>query len=54
MDNLLVSEGVYKSEKPNKINLNLGNKLMFDYLIHLSDRWFKSDYGNKDLINLYP
>ena len=52
MDKLLVSEGVYKSEKPNKINLNLGNKLMFDYLIHLSDRWFKSDYGNKDLINL--
>ena len=31
MDKLLVSEGVYKSEKPNKINLNLGNKLMFDY-----------------------
>ena len=52
MDKLLVSEGVYKSEKPNKINLNLGNKLMFDYLIHLSDRWFKSNYGNKDLINL--
>ena len=52
MDKLLVSEGVYKSEKPNKINLNLGNKLMFDYLIHLSDRWFKSDYRNKDLINL--
>ena len=52
MDKLLVSEGVYKSEKPNKINLNLGNKLIFDYLIHLSDRWFKSDYGNKDLINL--
>ena len=52
MDNLLVSEGVYKSEKPNKINLNLGNKLIFDYLIHLSDRWFKSDYRNKDLINL--
>ena len=52
MDNLLVSEGVYKSEKPNKINLNLGNNLIFDYLIHLSDRWFKSDYRNKDLINL--
>ena len=52
MDKLLVSEGVYKSEKPNKINLNLGNKLIFDYLIHLSDRWFKSDYRNKDLINL--
>jgi len=52
MDNLLVSEGIYKSEKPNKINLNLGNKLIFDYLIHLSDRWFKSDYRNKDLINL--
>ena len=52
MDKLLVSEGIYKSEKPNKINLNLGNNLIFDYLIHLSDRWFKSDYGNKDLINL--
>ena len=52
MDKLLVSEGVYKSEKPNKINLNLGNNLIFDYLIHLSDRWFKSDYRNKDLINL--
>ena len=52
MDNLLVSEGVYKSEKPNKINLNLGNNLIFDYLIHLSDRWFESDYRNKDLINL--
>ena len=52
MDNLLVSEGVYKSEKPNKINLNLGNNLIFDCLIHLSDRWFKSDYRNKDLINL--
>ena len=52
MDKLLVSEGVYKSEKPNKINLNLGNKLIFDYLIHLSDRWFKSNYRNKDLINL--
>ena len=52
MDNLLVSEGVYKSEKPNKINLNLGNNIIFNYLIHLSDRWFKSDYKNKDLINL--
>ena len=52
MDKLLVSEGVYKSEKPNKINLKLGNNLIFDYLIHLSDRWFKSDYRNKDLINL--
>ena len=52
MDNLLVSEGVYKSEKPDKINLNLGNNLIFDYLIHLSDRWFESDYRNKDLINL--
>ena len=52
MDNLLVSEGIYKSEKPDKINLNLGNNLIFDYLIHLSDRWFKSEYKNKDLINL--
>ena len=52
MDNLLVSEGIYKSEKPNKINLNLGNNLIFDYLIHLSDRWFNSEYKHKDLINL--
>ena len=52
MDNLLVSEGIYNPEKPDKINLNLGNNLIFDYLIHLSDRWFKCEYKNKDLINL--
>tara|TARA_B100000963_G_scaffold332103_1_gene323362 strand:+ start:949 stop:1905 length:957 start_codon:yes stop_codon:yes gene_type:complete len=52
IDNLLVYEGIYKSERPNKVNLNLGNDLIYDYLIHLSDRWFKSEYKNKDLINL--
>ena len=52
MDNLLVSEEVYKIGKPDKVNLTLGNNLIFDYLIHLSDRWFKSEYENKDLINL--
>ena len=52
MDNLLVSEEVYKIGKPDKVNLTLGNNSIFDYLIHLSDRWFKSEYENKDLINL--
>ena len=52
MDNLMISEKIYKVGKPNKVNLTLGNNLIFSYLIHLSDRWFQSEYKEKDLINL--
>ena len=52
MDNLMVSEKIYKLGKPKKINLILGNNLIFDYLIHLSDRWFQSEYKNDNFIDL--
>ena len=52
MNNLLISEGIYEIGSPNKVNLKLGKYLIFDYLIHLTDRWFKSEYKNKDLMNL--
>lgn len=52
MDNILISEGLYNSEKPEKVNLKLKNVSNFDYLIHLSDRWFKSEYQNKNFTDL--
>ena len=52
MDYILISEGLYNSEKPEKVNLKLTNVSNFDYLIHLSDRWFKSEYQNKNFTDL--
>jgi ADP-heptose:LPS heptosyltransferase len=52
MDSMLISEELYDSEKPKRVKLKLKNLSRFDYLIHLSDRWFKSEYENKNFTDL--
>jgi ADP-heptose:LPS heptosyltransferase len=52
MDKLMISEEIYKLGMPNKVNLTLENNLIFDFLIHLSDKWFQSEYKNEDFMNL--
>ena len=52
MNKILNLEGISLSGQPKKIFLNLGNKLRFDYLIHLSNRWINSEYFDSDLISL--
>ena len=52
MNEVLHYEGLYSSNKPEKINLNLKNELKYDYLIHLSNRWINYEYLEYDLISL--
>ena len=52
MNKILNLEGISLSGQPKKIFLNLDNKLRFDYLIHLSNRWINSEYFDIDLISL--
>ncbi len=52
MNKVLNSEGIYSSNFPRKINLKLKNKVKYDYLIHLSNKWITKKYDNDNLVNL--
>ena len=52
MDKILNYEGLSISKKPEKINLKLKNKLKYDCLIHLSNRWVNNEYFYNDFVSL--
>ena len=52
MDKILKYEGLSNSKQPKKINLKLKNKLKYDCLIHLSNRWINNEYFYNDFVSL--
>ncbi len=52
MNKILNYEGLSISKQPKKINLNLKNKLKYDCLIHLSNRWINNEYFYYDFVSL--